>query len=117
MSVSRHQAFEFFKPVEDDVDLGRGPLTFVTGFLNHQKPLAIGRNIVVTAPAKVVASREQDLGTSRRKNRLSLDANRHHRLPVGAAVEQLPPIRSPDGRVSPPRVKSATCHPPRWGKA
>jgi len=34
----RHQAFEFFKPVEDEVDLVLLPLLF----LDHQEPLPIG---------------------------------------------------------------------------
>ena len=43
--VGRHQAFEFFKLVEDDVDLGLvGSL-----FLNHQEPLAVGMDVVMCA--------------------------------------------------------------------
>ncbi len=41
VSGLRHQAFEFFKPVEDDVDLGLLPLLFFC-CLDHQKSLPIG---------------------------------------------------------------------------
>jgi len=37
----RHQAFEFFKPVEDDVDLACLPFLFVR-FFDHQESLPIG---------------------------------------------------------------------------
>jgi len=41
--VGRHQAFEFFKPVEDDVDLALlSPL-----FLDHQESLPVGGDVVV----------------------------------------------------------------------
>jgi len=43
-SVRRHQAFEFFKPVEDDVDLACP--SFLLYCLDHQKPLAVARDIV-----------------------------------------------------------------------
>ncbi len=44
MSVGRHQAFEFFKPVEDDVDLA-GLAAFY--WFDHQKALAVGGDVVV----------------------------------------------------------------------
>ncbi len=42
MSVGRHQAFEFFKPVLDDVDLGRGLVP-----PNHQESLSVGGDVVI----------------------------------------------------------------------
>ncbi len=47
--VSRHQAFEFFSPVEDDVDLVLlSPLFFYC--LDHQKPLAVRGDVVALTP-------------------------------------------------------------------
>ncbi len=43
-SVGRHQAFEFFKPVEDDVDLSRP--SFLLYCLDHHEPLAVGCDVL-----------------------------------------------------------------------
>ncbi len=44
--VGGHHAFEFFKPVKDDVDLGLlSPLFFYC--LDHQEALAVGRDVIV----------------------------------------------------------------------
>jgi len=40
--VGWSEAFEFFKPVEDDVDLAR--LLLLPAFLNHHEPPSVRRN-------------------------------------------------------------------------
>ena len=47
MSVRRHQALEFFKPVGDDVDLLASSHVC---FLDHQKPLAVRGDVVALTP-------------------------------------------------------------------
>ncbi len=78
----RYQAFEFFQPVEDDVDLGR--LLLLRAVLNHHEPLAIGgyiiRGIGVNSSKKLPF--EEGLGTARGKIRLCGYFHNHHFVPV-----------------------------------
>ncbi len=42
--IGRRQAFEFFKPVEDDVDWG---LFLCCIFFHHQEPVPVRGNVVI----------------------------------------------------------------------
>ena len=80
-----HQAFEFFKPVEDDVDLG-----FLLLFLlDHQKALSVWGDVIIGAipNAWSVLSFENRLRYSYPELRLSLNANGHHLVTV--SIEKL----------------------------
>ena len=77
------EALEFFKPVEDDVDLA-GFLFF----LDHQETLPIGRDIKFS-PGRFHL--KQDPGTAC-SERLSCPNGYHHHVEVGADIEKLAPV-------------------------
>ena len=79
LSVGRHQAFEFFKPVEDDVHLGKLRLLS----RQHNKVPSIWSNVVVF----IVLSFKEWSWRPRTEVWLEFDADRHHRR--AAAVEEL----------------------------
>ena len=58
-SLRRHQAFEFFKPVLHDDDF-LPCFARHTAFLDHQEPLAVGSNIVLSGTGSEVSFLEQD---------------------------------------------------------
>jgi len=49
--VGGHQVFEFFKPVEDDVDLG-----WVIVLLNHHETLSVRREVVVLQSCGILST-------------------------------------------------------------
>jgi hypothetical protein len=74
--MGRHQAFEIFKPVENDVDLGY-PLC-----PDHQKPLSVGGNVVVLQTGDELAGQirscKQDAWSTCSKWGFRLDRYCHH---------------------------------------
>ena len=89
----RHQAFEFFKPVEDDVDLGRSRFLH----LDHHEPLAVGCDIVEcrTPCASCINSLKEQPGSSCSESWFGRNVNGHHLVAAFVAVEQLSSVGCP----------------------
>jgi len=77
-SVRRHQAFEFFKPVEDDVDLGPSSLSQVVKVCrkDHYKPFTVGFDVIIATITECEESLYWKLAFAcEAKSRLIPDAN------------------------------------------
>ncbi len=87
--MAGHRAFEFFKPVKDDVDLGQFSFS-----LDHQEPLSVWGDVVVLKSGRnwggSIGSFKQHFRSSRTESRFGLDGDRHHS--VTTAIEKLPAI-------------------------
>ena len=92
--ISRHQALEFFKPVEDDVDV-----TFALISLNHQKALTVWVNVMVLRHAGKLCARhirsfKQYSRPAGTEGWFRLNGDHHHL--VAAAIKNLCPIGRPN---------------------
>ncbi len=85
--VYRHQAFEFFKPVEDDVDLA-----WALFFLDHQESLAV-RGGVLRQAARNIRSFKQYSGLAGTERRFRLNGDNHYL--VAAAIKKLCAVGRP----------------------
>ena len=92
--VRRYQAFEFLKPVEDDVDLGGR--SFHVTCSDHDEALAIRSHIIIRyLPIVVERSLKKKSWPFRIESWLHLKRNDHHL--ISFSIEQLRPISCPNG--------------------
>lgn len=90
----RDALLQFFKPVEDDVDLSWGAIASVDR-LQHEETLAIGGDGVVRRSGRrqIVFSLKEHVRFASGKARMGSNVHGHHFVAV--AIEDLTPIRIP----------------------